>query len=74
MLPMPNRLESQKRLLQETGMLEPIRAFIQGGMSVLGTCAGMILLCDQLALAFHPEVSGDKRLHEYFLRESFVYK
>ncbi|MCI7678624.1 MAG: hypothetical protein MSS48_00195 [Clostridiales bacterium] len=26
-------------------MLEPIRAFIQGGMPVLGTCAGMILLC-----------------------------
>ena len=29
---------------------------------------------NQFALAFHPEVSGDKRLHEYFLRESFVYK
>lgn len=29
---------------------------------------------NQFALAFHPEVSGDKRLHEYFLREFFVYK
>lgn len=140
----------QKRLLHETGMFEPIRALIQGGMPVLGTCAGMILLADeltgneehcfgtfpirvrrnaygrqlgsfiaeekvegvgrlrmnfirapyieavldpavrilaevnghivaaeyknQLALAFHPEVTSDKRLHEYFLRRFFVYK
>ena len=34
----------QMRLLKELGLLEPIRQAIADGMSVLGTCAGMILL------------------------------
>ena len=34
----------QMRLLKELGLLEPIRQAIADGMTVLGTCAGMILL------------------------------
>ena len=34
----------QMRLLKELGLYEPIREAILGGMPVLGTCAGMILL------------------------------
>lgn len=34
----------QMRLLRELGLLEPIRQAIAGGLPVLGTCAGMILL------------------------------
>ncbi|WP_407717378.1 hypothetical protein [Hornefia butyriciproducens] len=46
-------------------------------MQTLAEVNGHIVAAEyknQLALAFHPEVSGDKRLHEYFLREFFVYK
>jgi len=32
------------KLLRELGLLEPIRKSIQGGLPVMGTCAGMILL------------------------------
>lgn len=40
--------EKQSKLLRQRGMLEPIRALIHGGMPVLGTCSGMILLAKQL--------------------------
>ncbi len=36
------------KLLRELNLFEPIRAFIQQGMPVLGTCAGMILLAKQI--------------------------
>lgn len=36
----------QMRLLKELGLYEPIRKAILGGMPVLGTCAGMILLSE----------------------------
>lgn len=36
------------KLLVELGMLEPIREFIAAGMPVLGTCAGLILLCKDI--------------------------
>jgi 5'-phosphate synthase pdxT subunit len=36
----------QMRLLKELGLFEPIREAILGGMPVLGTCAGMILLSE----------------------------
>ena len=36
----------QMRLLKELGLYEPIREAILGGMPVLGTCAGMILLSE----------------------------
>lgn len=34
----------QGKLLREEGMLEPLRERIEGGMPVLATCAGLILL------------------------------
>lgn len=36
------------KLLRELHLFEPIRALIQKGMPVLGTCAGMILLAKQI--------------------------
>lgn len=36
----------QGRLLREEGMLSTIRALIEGGIPVLGTCAGLILLAE----------------------------
>lgn len=40
---------AQGKLIRELGMLDRIRSQIQGGMPVMGTCAGMILLAQQLA-------------------------
>ena len=39
----------QGKLLDELGMFEELRARIAGGMPVLGTCAGLILLAHDLA-------------------------
>lgn len=36
------------KLLNRTGMMEPLRAKIQQGLPVWGTCAGMILLATEL--------------------------
>lgn len=36
------------KLLDRTGMMEPLRRKIQGGLPVWGTCAGMILLAKKL--------------------------
>ncbi len=38
----------QGKLLDELGMLEPLRERIQDGMPTLGTCAGLILLAKRL--------------------------
>lgn len=38
----------QGRLLREEGMLSTIRTLIEGGMPVLGTCAGLILLAERV--------------------------
>ncbi len=40
---------TQGKLLDELGMLEGLRACIEDGMPVLGTCAGLILLARRLA-------------------------
>lgn len=40
---------TQGKLLDELGMLEPLRRRIEEGMPTLGTCAGMILLAKKLA-------------------------
>ena len=40
--------EVQSKLLRQRGLMEPIRALINSGMPVLGTCSGMILLARQL--------------------------
>lgn len=37
----------QMRLLKDLGLFDPIREAILGGMPVLGTCAGMILLSER---------------------------
>lgn len=36
------------RLLDETGLFDPIQKLIEGGLPVWGTCAGMILLAKHL--------------------------
>ena len=36
------------KMLRRFGMLEPLQARVAGGLPVLGTCAGMILLADEL--------------------------
>ena len=38
----------QGRLLREEGILEPLRERIAAGMPTLGTCAGLILLAEQV--------------------------
>lgn len=40
---------TQGKLLDELGMLEPLRRHVEEGMPTLGTCAGMILLAKTLA-------------------------
>ena len=37
----------QVRLLRELGLLEPVRSAIAGGLPVLATCAGLILLAKE---------------------------
>ena len=39
----------QGKLLRELGMLEPLRERVAGGLPVLATCAGMILLAERVA-------------------------
>lgn len=50
------------RLARPTGLLAEVRALIDGGLPVLGTCAGLILLADEVAdpaaLAGLPTVGG----------------
>ena len=38
----------QKKLLAQQGMLERLRKLVAGGMPVLGTCAGLILLATEV--------------------------
>lgn len=38
----------QGQLLRKLDLFEPIRFLIQNGLPVLGTCAGLILLAEQL--------------------------
>ena len=38
----------QAKLLEDLGMLAPLKARIEGGMPVLGTCAGAILLAERI--------------------------
>ena len=39
----------QRRLLMESGMLAPIKSWIEEGVPVLATCAGLILLAEHLS-------------------------
>lgn len=40
---------AMRKLLTELGLLEPLKAIIQGGKPVFGTCAGMILLAKEIS-------------------------
>lgn len=40
----------QGKLLRELDMFDTLKDKIEGGMPVLGTCAGLILLADQLTM------------------------
>ena len=46
----------QMRLLRELGLFDPIRQAIAGGLPVLGTCAGMILLSEGYLGTMHVRV------------------
>ena len=46
----------QMRLLKDLGLFEPIRQAILGGLPVLGTCAGMILLSEGYLGTMHIRV------------------
>lgn len=39
----------QRKILMESGMLAPIKSWIEEGMPVLATCAGLILLAEHLS-------------------------
>jgi len=52
----------QGKLLREEGMLDVLRALIAGGMPVLGTCAGLILLARHIERGF-AHGGGDGNLH-----------
>ncbi len=39
----------QGKLLRELGMFEPLKAKIEGGLPTLATCAGLILLAEELS-------------------------
>lgn len=39
----------QRKILMESGMLSPIKSWIEEGMPVLATCAGLILLAEHLS-------------------------
>lgn len=43
------------KLLNELDLMNPVREFIKGGMPVMGTCAGLILLAEH--------ISGDETVH-----------
>lgn len=45
----------QGKLLRELGLFEPVRELITGGLPVLGTCAGLLLLARQ--------IENDSRVH-----------
>jgi len=45
-------------LLERFGMLEPIRDRVRSGFPVLGTCAGAILLADEIMGSMQPKIGG----------------
>ena len=68
------------KLADRYGLLAPLRERAAAGLPVLGTCAGMIFLAREvegkvvavrqgnlLATAFHPELSGEVRLHRWLV-------
>lgn len=43
-----------RKLLHDTGLMEPLREAIEGGMPTFGTCAGMILLAKHIENETNP--------------------
>ena len=43
-----------RKLLHDTGLMEPLREAIKGGMPTFGTCAGMILLAKHIENETNP--------------------
>jgi pyridoxal 5'-phosphate synthase pdxT subunit len=57
------------KLLERFGLLAPVQARVAAGLPVFGTCAGMILLSDELAQAVdQPRIGG---LHVRTRRNAF---
>lgn len=50
------------KLLVRFGLLEPVRSLVTDGLPVFGTCAGMILLSDQLAQDSEQPLIGGLRV------------
>src|SRR6185312_9047243 len=46
------------KLLEESGLLDPLRSRIDHGLPVYGTCAGMILLAREVVDAGEPVLGG----------------
>lgn len=59
---------TQGRLLRDEGMLKPLKARIEGGMPVLATCAGLILLAKRIVEsgASGPEDTHAPRFAQHF--------
>lgn len=48
------------KLLRDLEIMEPLREQIKNGLPVFGTCAGMILLCDEIENSDQPRLGGLK--------------
>lgn len=46
------------KLLNELGIMEPLKADIAAGMPVFGTCAGLILLCGEIEDSAQPRIGA----------------
>ena len=46
------------KLLNDFKIMEPLRQKINNGFPVYGTCAGMILLCDEISDSNQPRIGG----------------
>jgi len=51
---------TMSKLLVSQGLVEPLRARLDGGLPVLGTCAGMILLASEIIDARSEQFSFDR--------------
>ncbi len=61
---------TMSRLLGTSGLLEPLRDRVRGGLPVYGSCAGMILLADEV-LDTRPDAAGIGGLDVTVRRNAF---
>lgn len=57
------------KLLEEWKLMEPVRSLCRSGIPVLGTCAGLILLCSEIL--GHPEQPRIGELDAVVRRNAF---